>query len=64
MVKGLSRRIDKIERALEPENGQCRRSPCADGSFIEVPEDLTFIDLMAMCGGMGEDEKLDETERK
>ena len=60
----LKRRVEKIEQKLEPEKGPSRRIHCSDGSFIEVPDHLTLIDLIAMCGGIGEDEKLYETERK
>ena len=47
MSKRLSRRIDKIERALKPEKGEWLKFPCRDGSFIEVPGCRTLIDVMA-----------------
>ena len=65
MNKRLLRRVEKIERALEPaDKGACWRFPCPDGSFIEVPGHLTVVDIIAMAGMRRKDKELDETERK
>jgi len=63
MDKRLSRRIDKIERKLRPEKGEFWQFPHPDGSFIDVPGYLTLIDIVAMCGGVGENKELNETGR-
>jgi len=64
----LSRRIDKIERRLEPEKGECLKFPCPDGSFIEVPDCRTLIDVLARVANektrRKREETMDETERK
>ncbi len=64
MDKRLLRRVEKIERALEPEKGECFRFPDGDGGFIEVPGHLTLVDIIALGSARKADEELDETERK
>ena len=67
-MRNMARRIEKIERRLEPEKGEWLKFPCPDGSFIEVPGCRTVIDVVARV--MNEkarrkrEETMDETERK
>ena len=63
MSKRLSRRIEKIEKALKPEKGEWLKWPCPDGSFIEVPGCRTLVDVYALCAARGRNKELDETER-
>ena len=52
MVQGqsLKRRIEKIERALEPrDKGACFRFPDGKGGFIEVPGCRTLLDVLALA---------------
>ena len=61
MDKRLSRRLDKIEKKLEPEEGHWLRYPDGKGGFIEVPGSRSIFDVLALVGVSKE--KLDETER-
>ena len=61
MDKRLSRRLDKIEKKLEPEKAHWLRFPDGKGGFIEVPGCRSIIDIIAIAGASKN--KLDETER-
>jgi hypothetical protein len=63
MSKRLSRRIEKIEKALKPEKGEWLKWPCPDGSFIEVPGCRSLVDVAALAGIGRNDATVDETER-
>jgi len=52
-MRNMARRIDQIERRLEPEKGEWLKWPCPDGSFIEVPGCRTLVDVYAKCSAMG-----------
>ena len=61
----LSRRIEKIERTLNPDNkGEWLRFPCRDGSFIEVPGCRSLVDVAALIGIGRDNGTVGETERK
>ena len=65
MNKRLLRRVEKIERALEPaDKGACWRFPCPDGSFIEVPGNLTVVDIIAMAAARERDHLANLPERQ
>ena len=64
MDKRLSRRLDKIEKKLEPEKGQWLRLPDGEGGYIEVPGCRTLIDVLALAGIGKHEETMDETEQK
>jgi hypothetical protein len=49
----LSRRIDKIEKALEPDAGACLRWPNPDGTFTEIPGCRSLADLYAQSLARG-----------
>ena len=61
MDKSLSRRLDKIEKKLEPEKGHWLRFPDGKGGFIEIPGCRSIIDIIAIAGASKN--KLDENER-
>ena len=61
--QNLKRRIEKVERKLEPEKGKWLRWPDGKGGFIEVPGCRTLLDVVAMCMASKRDKGLDETER-
>jgi len=64
MDKRLSRRLDKIEKKLEPEKGPWLKLPDGKGGFIEVPGCCTWIDMVAKYVVKKSGKRLDETERK
>lgn len=61
----LSRRIEKIERTLNPDNkDEWLKFPCPDGSFIEVPGCRSLVDVAALIGIGRANATVDETEQK
>ncbi len=61
----LSRRIEKIERALNPDNkDEWLKFPRPDGSFIEVPGCRSLVDVAALIGIGRDNATVDETEQK
>lgn len=64
MNKRLSRRIEKIEKKLEPKKGQWLKFPDGKGGFIEVPGCRSLIDVAALDGARRHKEKMNEDERK
>ena len=63
MTLSQKRRIEKIEQKLKIEKDTYGKLPDGKGGFIEVPGHLSFLDFMAMCDGLRDDKKPDETER-
>ena len=63
MDKKLSRRLDKIEKKLEPEKGHWLRFPDGKGGFIEVPGCRSIVDVLARAGIGKHEETMDENER-
>jgi len=64
-MRSLSNRVEKVERALEPDNkGEWLKFPCRDGSFIEVPGCRSLADVVALIGIGRDNATVDETERK
>ena len=59
MGKRLSRRIDKIERKLQPEKGDWFKFPDGEGGYIEVPGCRSLIDVIAVAGIGRDKDKVD-----
>ena len=48
-VNRLTQRLNKIEKKLEPEKSKSTRFPLPGGGFIEVPGNLSLVDILAIA---------------